>query len=88
MAEGQQEAQPFLATLRDLLTDDAPAVIALFTIRSDNYGRLHEVKQLESVRKVPFDLGPIPKGSYSEVIKGPVRLVPRLSWSGLSRPSI
>ena len=39
LAEAQDEAQPFLAVLRDLLTDDAPAIIAVFTIRSDKYER-------------------------------------------------
>ncbi len=39
LAETQNEAQPFLALLRDLLKDDAPAIVAVFTIRSDNYER-------------------------------------------------
>lgn len=71
-AEGQDEARAFLAILRDLLTHDAPAVIVLFTIRSDSYEQLQEAKPLEGIRKVPFDLSPMPKGSYAEVIKGPV----------------
>ena len=75
-AEGQDEAGAFLAILRDLLTHDSPAVIVLSTIRSDSYEQLQEAKQLEAIRKVPFDLSPMPKGSYAEVIKGPVlRLV-------------
>ena len=73
LAEAQDEAQPFLAILRDLLVSDAPSVIAVFTIRSDNYERLQEAKELEGVEKVPFDLGPMPKGSYAEVIRGPAR---------------
>jgi hypothetical protein len=36
LAEGQGEARPFLAVLRDLLIDDMPGIIALFTIGSDN----------------------------------------------------
>jgi formylglycine-generating enzyme required for sulfatase activity len=71
-SEGQDEARAFLALLRDLLTHDAPAVIVLFTIRSDSYEQLQEAKSLEGIRKVPFDLSPMPKGSYAEVIKGPV----------------
>jgi formylglycine-generating enzyme required for sulfatase activity len=71
-AEGQEEARAFLAVLRDLLTHDAPPVIVLSTIRSDSYEQLQEAKQLEGIRKVPFDLSPMPKGSYAEVIKGPV----------------
>ena len=73
LAEGQQEAQPFLALLRDLVTADAPAVIALFTIRSDNYERLQLAKELEGVRQQTLSLPPMPKGSYAEVIKGPAR---------------
>src|SRR4051812_1421336 len=71
-AEGQDEAKAFLAILRDLLTHDAPPVIVLCTIRSDSYEQLQEAKLLEGVRKVPFDLSPMPKGSYAEVIRGPV----------------
>jgi len=73
LAEGQQEAQPFLALLRDLVTPEAPAVIALFTIRSDNYERLQLAKELEGVRQQALSLPPMPKGSYAEVIKGPAQ---------------
>jgi len=73
LAEGQREAQPFLALLRDLVTADAPAVIALFTIRSDNYERLQLAGELEGVRQQTLSLPPMPKGSYAEVVKGPAR---------------
>jgi formylglycine-generating enzyme required for sulfatase activity len=73
LAEAQAEAQPFLALLRDLLIEDAPAVIAVFTIRSDNYERLQLAKELEGVRQEMLSLPPMPKGSYAEVIKGPAR---------------
>jgi hypothetical protein len=53
LAEGQQEAHPFLASLRDLVTAEAPAVIALFTIRSDNYERLQLSKELDGVGSRP-----------------------------------
>jgi WD40 repeat protein len=69
--EGQDEAQALLALLAELLTDDAPALIVVTAIRSDSYAQLQEAKPLEGVRKVPFDLGPMPHGSYAEVIKGP-----------------
>ena len=69
--EGQDEAQALLALLEELLTDDAPALIVVTAIRSDSYAQLQEAKPLEGVRKVPFDLGPMPHGSYAEVIKGP-----------------
>jgi WD40 repeat protein len=69
--EGQDEAQALLTLLQELLTEDAPALIVVIAIRSDSYAQLQEAKPLEGVRKVPFDLGPMPHGSYAEVIKGP-----------------
>ena len=77
LAEGQNEAQEFLLLLRDLLVTDAPAVIAVFTIRSDSYERLQLVKELEGVRQKTLSLPPMPKGSYSEVIRGPARRLER-----------
>ncbi len=71
LAEAQDETQPFLALLRDLLNDDAPAIIAVFTIRSDNYERLQLAKELQGVRQDMLSLPPMPKGSYAEVVKGP-----------------
>jgi len=73
LAEAQDEAQPFLALLRGLLSQDAPAVIAVFTIRSDNYERLQLAKKLEGVRQEMLSLPPMAKGSYVEVVKGPAR---------------
>ena len=73
LAEAQGEAQPFLALLHDLLIEDSPAVIAVFTIRSDNYERLQLAKALEGVRQQTYSLPPVPKGSYAELIKGPAR---------------
>ncbi|HTV31327.1 MAG TPA: SUMF1/EgtB/PvdO family nonheme iron enzyme [Xanthobacteraceae bacterium] len=72
LAEAADEARSFLALLRDLLTDDAPAIIAVFTIRSDKYEELQLAKELEGLRQDTFSLPPMPKGSYAEVIKGPV----------------
>lgn len=70
LAEGQDEAQALLALLQKVLTDDGPRLIVVLAIRSDSYGHLQEAKLLDGIRKVPFDLGPMPKGSYAEVIKG------------------
>ena len=67
------EAQSFLALLRDLLIEDVPAVIVVFTIRSDNYESLQLAEELVGVRQQTFSLPPMPKGSYAEVIKGPAR---------------
>jgi formylglycine-generating enzyme required for sulfatase activity len=73
LAEAHEEAPPFLALLRDLLTDDAPAIIAVFAIRSDKYEELQVAKELNGLRQHTFSLPPMPKGSYAEVIKGPAR---------------
>lgn len=73
VAEAQDEARPFLVLLRDLVDADAPAVIAVFTIRSDTYERLQLAKELDGVRQEMLSLPPMPKGSYVEVIKGPAR---------------
>ncbi len=72
LAEAQGEAQPFLALLCDLLLTDNPAVIAVFTIRSDNYERLQSAPELEGVHQQMLNLPPMPKGSYAEVVKGPI----------------
>ena len=71
LAEGGIEAKPFLALLRELVTADAPAVIVVFTIRSDNYKSLQVAPQFDGLRQEPFSLPPMPQGSYAEVIKGP-----------------
>jgi formylglycine-generating enzyme required for sulfatase activity len=62
-----------LALLRDLLRGDAPALIVLLTIRSDSYGQLQEEQTLDAIAKIPFDLSPMPKGSYADVIRGPAQ---------------
>ena len=73
LTEGQQEARPFLSILRGLVTAEAPAVIALFTIRSDNYERLQLAEELRGARQQTLSLPPMPRGSYAEVIKGPAQ---------------
>ena len=73
LAEAQDEAQPFRALLHGLLIEDAPAIIAVFTIRSDNYERLQLAPELEGVRQDTLSLPPMPRGSYAEVIKGPAQ---------------
>jgi len=72
-SEGSDEAEQLLELLAGLLTTDAPAVVVLIAIRSDSYAQLQEAKALDGVGKKAFDLGPMPQGSYSEVIKGPAR---------------
>src|SRR5262249_14595578 len=73
LAAAEPEATRFLVLLHDLLASDNPAVIAVFTIRSDNYEQLQEARALDGVHQEMLNLPPMPKGSYAEVIKGPVR---------------
>jgi formylglycine-generating enzyme required for sulfatase activity len=73
LAEAQDEARKFLALMRDIVAEDEPALIVLFTIRSDAYERLQLAKELEGVRQETFSLAPMPKGAYAEVIKGPAK---------------
>jgi class 3 adenylate cyclase len=79
LAEGQIEAQAFLILLRDLLRHDDPSLIALITIRSDAYEALQLAQELEGIRQEILNLPPMPKGSYSDVIRGPER---RLEGTG------
>src|SRR6185503_9588363 len=73
VADGGAEADSFLRLLRELAAQAAPALIALFTIRSDNYERLQTAKALEGMRQRTLSLVPMPHGSYADVIKGPAR---------------
>ena len=72
LTEGENESSALLALLHDLLIGDAPSLIVLFTIRSDSYERLQLVKEFEGVRQQTLSLPPMPRGSYAEVIKGPL----------------
>jgi hypothetical protein len=72
-AEAQTEAKPFLALLRDFLSADDPAVIAVATIRTDKYERLQTAPELDGLRQQTLSLPVLPRGSYAEVVKGPIR---------------
>jgi len=56
LSEGQDEARAFLTLLRDLLRQDSPSLIALFTVRSDAYEPLQVAKELDGVRQETFSL--------------------------------
>jgi hypothetical protein len=73
--EGRQESESLLALLADLAAGDDPAVIVIFTIRSDSYDALQSAKALEGLRQVAFSLLPMPRGAYNDVIEGPARRV-------------
>ena len=71
VAEGGEESAHLLVLLRDLLSDDAPAMLVLVTIRSDAYEPLQTAKALESVTQQTLSLTPMPRGAYQAVIEGP-----------------
>ena len=56
-----------MVLLRDLLADDAPAMLVLVTIRSDAYEPLQTAKALESVTQQTLSLTPMPRGAYQAV---------------------
>ncbi|HLW90578.1 MAG TPA: toll/interleukin-1 receptor domain-containing protein [Roseiarcus sp.] len=74
-AEGIEESAALLELLRDLAVADAPAIIALFAIRSDSYDALEHAKALEGLPQATMPLLPMPRGAYKEVIEGPARRV-------------
>lgn len=73
------EGEELLGLVRDLVTSDDPAVIALFTIRSDSYDHLETAKALEGLRQRTLPLLPMPRGAYQTVIEGPAA---RLAGTG------
>jgi hypothetical protein len=67
------EGECLLALLHDLVGRDDPALIILFAIRSDSYDALQHAKALEGLDQELFALGPMPRGSYQNVIEGPAQ---------------
>ncbi|WP_299561680.1 toll/interleukin-1 receptor domain-containing protein, partial [Enterovirga sp.] len=75
----EMEGEELLALMRDLVAADEPAIIGLFTIRSDSYDRLETAKPLEGLRQRTLPLLPMPRGAYQTVIEGPAS---RLAGTG------
>ena len=73
-AEGAEEGGVFLTLLRDLSTEDQPAIIAIFAIRSDSYDDLEHAKPFEGLAQSTLPLLPMPRGAYKDVIEGRQRL--------------
>ena len=71
--EGVAEAMALLALLRDLVNEDAPAIIAIFAIRSDSYDSLQGDTPLKDLPQIPLSLLPMPHGAYKEVIEAPAK---------------
>jgi hypothetical protein len=90
-AEGREEAEVFLALLRDLLLTSASVhpepskithpPIMLIAIRSDSYEWLQTEPKLERVKRGIFDLQPLARDEYKMVIEGPAR---RATEAGLA----
>jgi WD40 repeat protein len=71
LTEGAAESTAFLGLLRELLAEDAPALLVVVTIRSDAYEQLQTAKPLEGVTQQTLSLSPMPRGAYQSVIEGP-----------------
>jgi tetratricopeptide (TPR) repeat protein len=71
LGEGAREGLELLELIADLTSEDRPAIVAMFTIRSDSYDRLETAKAFEGLRQQTLPLLPMPRGSYQTVIEGP-----------------
>ena len=65
------EGATLLNLLRELLSDDTPALLVVVTIRSDAYEDLQTANALEGVNQQTLSLMPMPRGAYQGVIEGP-----------------
>jgi formylglycine-generating enzyme required for sulfatase activity len=72
-ADGSVESSSLLELIRDLTTEDDPAVIVIFAIRSDSYDSLEHAKALEGLPQATLPLLPMPRAAYKDVIEGPAR---------------
>jgi WD40 repeat protein len=54
------------------LTDGNVVIVA--TIRTDVFAKMQEEPRLSELPRIPFDLPPLPAGSFKEVIEGPARV--------------
>ena len=71
-AEGAAEAETFLSLLASVLTGKA-RVLAIGTIRTERYHQVQNEVLLSGVRRILFDLPPIPEFEYRQVIEGPAQ---------------
>lgn len=72
LTDGASESAALLNLLRELLADDAPALLVAITIRSDAYEQLQTAKPLEGLTQQTLSLTPMPRGAYQAVIEGPI----------------
>ena len=71
LGDGAKEGQALVELVRDLVVEDRPAILALFTIRSDSYDRFEAARAFEGLRQQTMPLLPMPRGAYQTVIEGP-----------------
>jgi hypothetical protein len=71
LTDGVTEGTALLNVLRELLSDDAPAVLVIVAIRSDAYEQLQTAKALAGIIQQTLSLTPMPRGAYQAVIEGP-----------------
>lgn len=69
--DSTSESAALLNLLRELLADDAPAVLVIVTIRSEAYEKLQTAKALEGIGQQFLSLTNMPRGAYQAVIEGP-----------------
>ena len=73
--EGRLESEDLLRVMAETLTRprtaDRPDVIALVAIRSDAYDRLQSEPQLAAVAQAPFNLSPVGRTEFRQIIVGP-----------------
>ena len=71
LGDGAKEGETLLALVSELVREDSPAILVLFTIRSDSYDRLETARTIEGLRQQTMPLLPMPRGAYQTVIEGP-----------------
>ncbi len=70
------EAAAFLTLLAELGRRDDPAVMVIFTVRSDSFDQLQSRPELAATQPHHLiDLPPVPAGSFGDIIRGPARRV-------------
>lgn len=69
----EAEANQLLEIVHALSASDTPGVIVLFTVRSDSYEPLQSARQLDGLRQQTFGLPPIPRGTFGEIVMGPIK---------------
>jgi hypothetical protein len=67
------EAARAMELLSEAVLSDGNTVL-IATIRSDSFARMQDEPRLAEIRRLPFDLAPIPHGAFKEVIEGPACL--------------